>query len=230
MAESPGSMGQLDSLMDGVGCPFGAINFDKYPAQVYFKDLSGEYVYINMAIEKDYQSSAEQFLGLTIEDTPFQLFMSAYSYSDQCASKSGFFECIEPMLIKGNIVPAQSKKILLQDNEKKPLGVLAFLEELHGCTWPTINQGRAIEISINEFVSHTYFHGMSLRETEVLYLMLRGLSGSKIASELGLSTRTVETYIENMKNKLSIDSKAELIQKAFDMGFVFFTPERFAKK
>jgi hypothetical protein len=30
-----------------------------------------------------------------------------------------------------------------------------------------------------------------------------------------------------MKNRLAIDNKQQLIQKAIDMGFVFFTPERF---
>ena len=55
---------------------------------------------------------------------------------------------------------------------------------------------------------------LSKREKEVLYLISKGLLAIQIADQLKLSKRTVEHYIENIKNKLNCTSKSELIQKA----------------
>lgn len=55
---------------------------------------------------------------------------------------------------------------------------------------------------------------LSNREKEVLFLVSKGLFAIQIADHLQLSKRTVEHYIENIKNKLNCFSKAELIQKA----------------
>lgn len=55
---------------------------------------------------------------------------------------------------------------------------------------------------------------LSDREKEVLFLVSKGLFAVEIADHLQLSKRTVEHYIENIKNKLDCFSKAELIQKA----------------
>lgn len=55
---------------------------------------------------------------------------------------------------------------------------------------------------------------LSHREKEVLFLVSKGLFAIQIADHLQLSKRTIEHYIENMKNKLNCYSKAELIQKA----------------
>lgn len=55
---------------------------------------------------------------------------------------------------------------------------------------------------------------LSNREKEVLFLVSKGLFAVQIAEHLQLSKRTIEHYIENIKNKLNCFSKAELIQKA----------------
>lgn len=55
---------------------------------------------------------------------------------------------------------------------------------------------------------------LSSREKEVLFLVSKGLFAVQIADHLELSKRTVEHYIENIKNKLNCFSKSELIQKA----------------
>ena len=59
---------------------------------------------------------------------------------------------------------------------------------------------------------------LSQREKECLKLMIRGNTAKQIAHLLHLSPRTVESYFENMKNKLSCFSKQELfsVAKSFD--------------
>lgn len=55
---------------------------------------------------------------------------------------------------------------------------------------------------------------LSVRERECLHLLLEDKSAKEIAARLGLSSRTVEFYFENIKGKLSCWSKQEVIQIA----------------
>ncbi len=52
------------------------------------------------------------------------------------------------------------------------------------------------------------------RELTVLRLIGAGRGTRQIAKELGLSVKTIETYRENLKRKLHLESAAELVQYA----------------
>lgn len=58
---------------------------------------------------------------------------------------------------------------------------------------------------------------LSLREKECLTWVIRGKTASEIAHILGLSKRTIESYMINIKNKLGAASKSELIGKVIDL-------------
>ncbi len=55
---------------------------------------------------------------------------------------------------------------------------------------------------------------LSTREMEVLNLLGKGFSRSEIATQLDLSIRTVDTYIERLKQKLGAQSNRELVREA----------------
>jgi DNA-binding NarL/FixJ family response regulator len=57
---------------------------------------------------------------------------------------------------------------------------------------------------------------LSDRELEVLQLMGKGLSTTKIAETLCLSTKTVETYREHLKQKLNLHGGPELVRYAVE--------------
>ena len=52
------------------------------------------------------------------------------------------------------------------------------------------------------------------RELECLHYIMQGYTAKMIARELGLSFRTIESYIRNLKNRLGIATRFELIQMA----------------
>ena len=58
------------------------------------------------------------------------------------------------------------------------------------------------------------FNPLTAREYDVIKYLLKGYSASQIADELFLSTRTVEHYLERIKDKLGCISKTDLIQNA----------------
>jgi len=61
---------------------------------------------------------------------------------------------------------------------------------------------------------------LSKRQTQVLQYIARGYTAKRIALILGISYRTVETYIEILKDKLHCQSKWELIQIGIKMGLL----------
>ncbi|MBX9586082.1 MAG: helix-turn-helix transcriptional regulator [Gammaproteobacteria bacterium] len=76
--------------------------------------------------------------------------------------------------------------------------------------------------SLNQFtymLKETYDDfGLNLRESEILFLLIRGKSAKEIGRKVDLSFRTVEKYLEQIKVKLNCSSKSELVEKAISLG------------
>jgi DNA-binding NarL/FixJ family response regulator len=60
----------------------------------------------------------------------------------------------------------------------------------------------------------TPIHSLSDRELEVFTLMGRGLTTREIADQIGLSSKTIQTYRETIKKKLRIGTNPDLIRQA----------------
>ena len=58
------------------------------------------------------------------------------------------------------------------------------------------------------------------REREVLTWLAKGLSSREVATELGISVRTVETHRANLMTKLGVKSVATMIQAAIREGLI----------
>jgi DNA-binding NarL/FixJ family response regulator len=61
---------------------------------------------------------------------------------------------------------------------------------------------------------------LSVRETEVLRLTAWGYCNKEIASKLGISTRTVETYKARLMEKLGFRSRVDIVRYAIDRGWL----------
>jgi len=55
---------------------------------------------------------------------------------------------------------------------------------------------------------------ISERERQILSLCADGLSDAQIADELGISSKTVNFHIENIKRKLSAKNRVHAVAKA----------------
>lgn len=49
------------------------------------------------------------------------------------------------------------------------------------------------------------------RETQCAQKLVKGLTNAEVGRELGLSTRTIEFYVRNMRTKLQVSNKNELV-------------------
>lgn len=64
------------------------------------------------------------------------------------------------------------------------------------------------------------FERLSQREQECLYLLARGFTFDEIAKDFSISPRTVESHIKNIKKKLMVASRAELLVRACELGYL----------
>jgi DNA-binding NarL/FixJ family response regulator len=63
------------------------------------------------------------------------------------------------------------------------------------------------------------------RETEVLALLVRGLSDGRIAGELYISPKTASVHVASIKGKLGASSRVEIVTNAVRMGLVTIPDE-----
>ena len=61
---------------------------------------------------------------------------------------------------------------------------------------------------------------LSLRESEILLLMARGISNKDIALRLSLSQSTVKAHISNIFSKMGVDNRAEAVTQALRRGII----------
>jgi DNA-binding NarL/FixJ family response regulator len=59
---------------------------------------------------------------------------------------------------------------------------------------------------------------LSGRESEILALLARGLTGEEIAQRLVLSPETVRTHVRNAMGKLEARTRTEAVVKALELG------------
>ncbi len=62
--------------------------------------------------------------------------------------------------------------------------------------------------------------GLTDREMDVLRLVVRGMTKKEIASELSLSTHTVDTHLRNIYQKLHVNNRAGAVAAAMREGLV----------
>jgi DNA-binding NarL/FixJ family response regulator len=66
---------------------------------------------------------------------------------------------------------------------------------------------------------------LTTREREILQLAIKGRGNAEIASELGISQRTVETHCTNFMHKLGVTNRNQLVQFAVQRG-ILSSPDR----
>jgi DNA-binding NarL/FixJ family response regulator len=70
----------------------------------------------------------------------------------------------------------------------------------------------------------TNSNALTLREQECVYYLTKGFTFREMANALNISPRTVETHVTNIKLKLKVNTRAELIVKVCELGYIQINP------
>lgn len=141
------------------------------------------------------------------------LLQSTRPYDGSC-----FYSIKKPMLNKENKITG----LIYHCQEFAKSEFLAELNNIDKKNAPS-------EMVLNHYYTHVNHNPfkLSVRELESLFFLLRGKSAKHIAKALQLSKRTIESYVEQIKNKFGCHTKTELLYLAITNGYMNIIPPRF---
>ena len=116
--------------------------------------------------------------------------------------------------VSGYILKNSTRQELIEAINKVAAGGLYFSNEVHNSIMENYLKHLNRKKEYDEAVI------LTRREVDVLQLLGKGYNNEKIANELGISYRTVETHRKNMMQKTKSHNVALLLKFAYSKGFI----------
>jgi DNA-binding CsgD family transcriptional regulator len=209
---------------------------DQLPGCLAWKDKDFRYLGCNNNLARSHKlQSASKILGLKDEDlVTVEASLEFYRKYDQIALSG---KAVKILHSEGS--PDANKSYLLEkkplrNNEGQIMGLIYYCNELPDSNVLSILQAIDKKVCPADFLTTHYNVGsaenpfnLSTRELECLFCILRGMTAKKCGEIIGLSKRTIEFYIDNIKNKLGCSSKSELLVVAVQAGYMNLVLPRF---
>ncbi|HAT9877502.1 TPA: PAS domain-containing protein [Legionella pneumophila subsp. pneumophila] len=168
--------------------------YDLIEAPIFIKDKLGRYLWANaffISRSAGYGSLGE-ITNKTDTDFSWHEYATQLRNNDRSVIEARRSQSHYEQIIRhdGTYVNILTKKSPLVDSSSELIGLIGFsiaLPQSHGIA------------------------ALSARERECLYYLSKGFTDKKIAKQLIISPRTVETHLGNAKYKLGVSTRAELI-------------------
>jgi DNA-binding CsgD family transcriptional regulator len=163
---------------------------------VFIKNLQGRYLWANQFFIRESSgfNALSEIQNKQDYDFPWHYYADELRENDNRILETGESVSVYERILRhdGTRVDIVSKKELLFDKNKTLIGLIGFSLVL-----PKSSQ----------------FQTLTSREYNIVQLLSEGYTDKEIAKKLGLSPRTIETHVNNAKQKLSIKTRAELISQ-----------------
>lgn len=188
------------------------------PMHVHCKDLKGRYIASNerVLLDAGFHNNEDDLYGRTDDDLDFLNEGEAESFKaiDKfilTTEKTHFFTQ-SVTLADGITYIAMNHKTPLRSKQNNVIGVLSYgtitkpnYSAYFDPKYPMFN----LLFSAN---SHL-LESLSPRQIDCLYFLVRGFTVKEIAKQISLSPRTVEHYLETIKDKFGCKKRPEIIDK-----------------
>lgn len=197
---------------------------DHMPGHIGWKDVNRSYLGANKALlESIGVRHPEDFTGQTDEELA-PLFVednSVYIEQDLRVLKGDKISIVHRNSKTNDIFLLEKSPIF--NNENIIRGLIFYCRPWHKADiFHILSQfDNKLDLGIQSYTlshQHNKFK-LTERECECVFLLIRGKTAKEIAAMLSLSKRTVESYIENIKNKMNCQNKAEILVKAISNGY-----------
>ena len=190
------------------------------PGNIYWKDIDGYYLGCNNNQLQSLGLNRSELIG---KDTASVISSYAVSVDEILENDQSVISThkeqiyIENIFLNSKKLTYLSKKSPLFDLNKKCVGMIGLSINI------TQNDNRKNGESLIDLLSQHISPmkdtpALTGRQSECLYLVMRGYTAKDIAHRLGLSTRTVEMHIDTLKNKFYCRTKSQLINKVFSLS------------
>jgi DNA-binding CsgD family transcriptional regulator len=160
-----------------------------------------------------------------------------YCCNDQMASDIGLSQCMDVFgygdrdLWPGSMDSLKAHDAMVHLEEKPIFFVEEGIHPTHilKCIsykkpWYSSQTKKILGVMGVSIITHKNYEsdtqGLTKRQLECLYYLVKGCSVKQIAAKISLSHRTVEHYLEAIKFKLKCSSRRELIEKALKISAI----------
>jgi len=212
---------------------------DQLPGLVCLHDQNSKLAYANQhAANLLGYSSAEQCIDIDYADLKCDAAKDHLEFKKQDSfvfKKKACFDFLSYHPYSDDWKLVIGKKSPLLDESGTLLGLIS--------TWSDISDYRLIDLSRFLINSQRSFNSMrqkpfcmsiippgqdkfnlNSKQLNCLFFLIRGKTAKDIASILNLSFRTIEAYINQMKEIMDCKSKSELIEKAIVENYLTYLP------
>ncbi len=200
------------------------------PGCISFKNLQGQYEYCNEdVIRSAHLERKNDIIGKT-DATLWPILSETIRKNDLKVISTGqALQLDEAVMFNDHrLQKFFSIKSPIKDKQNKVTGVIINSIEINSPQYADMHQvvNQSIELYLQKMHFKRYYFSTPLgnnyltkREAACLFCLSRGLSNKAIASYLKISPRTVETHMENIKNKTLCSNRAELTELVFRENF-----------
>ena len=199
------------------------------PGLVFWKDTSSTYAGANQPFLEFSEAPNNKLEGMTDKGLPWADYADIYQSGDRMAMAGEMIKTLVPILKRGRLYTGLDVKQALLDEYNKVIGMVGSLNIVgsHDVEMSDVDNllQQPEQVIINKHNIKTLFRGISLREAEVLYFVVRGQTMQMVAGQLHISIKTIESHLANIKQKWSIRTKSDLIAMALNIGFLHCKPE-----
>ncbi len=175
-------------------------------------------------------SSAEELYRTIVDSKPDLVLMDFELPGDDGVKAAKKVRTLSPetyvLLLSGSKRPVPAQEVILAGAggfiRKEDAGtelVRAIRQVLDGKTYLSVDAATSLAASIREREANPE-PSITEREQDVLKLVADGLGYKEIATEMGVSIKSVETYRARLGKKLGLHTRAELVRYAIRKGLV----------
>jgi DNA-binding CsgD family transcriptional regulator len=210
---------------------------DSLPGLILIKDVDSVYMDCNDEFSAMMKMKKSNIISHSDYDFPWETYAPVYQQYDKDTLANTSLTTLVPLLISdGTILTSRTYKKPILDEEGNAVGILGqaniLVDNVLSKSLYDTNQLDKKQTALSGYSPKSYkvadYHEhfkLSKRESECLFLMIRGKNSKEIGLFLNISSRTVEGHIENIKLKFNCNTKSELVAEAIEKGLIDIIPK-----
>ncbi len=180
------------------------IDINDLPCPAFCKDKNFNYFNVNKAHLNFTGCDLNEVMEHSDYDLPWEKYANTYRDIDKQVLNGRSFAVLESIITKKNAeITIVTRKNAITNLAGVVTGILGLITTVSDKK--IIQSTKLLNRADKELTAQTSLtpgkYNLSKREQECLFYVLREKTAKQIAKILGLSFRTVEFYIENIKNK-----------------------------
>ncbi|TNL07516.1 LuxR family transcriptional regulator [Kosakonia cowanii] len=187
---------------------------------ILVKDIQHRFIASNGVFSRLAGKKTDSLVGLNDFDMPWADSASIYVNHEKDILRGDYYSVVEPL--KGTTpVNLMTTKKVIYDATGKPAGTIATAVEIT----ENINffnlAGKSESIKICDYGDK---YNLTAMESKVMYFLLKGLKRAAIAENTGVSLKSVDFHLTNLKKKFMADNTTELVILAYQKGYQNILP------